>query len=172
MLNHLERFTSFANAIRATGGLTAVLLISANCLMREKPHKAEAMVRPNFRIIFHDSPYLVSIASLVPSHILPRAHLTAWDRAFSVNLGLFFPCEHLNRPHSFLVHFLYSHTWLFSRFLSSTFRRGSWNTKVTGFLFCNFIFTCCRTVGLPRLAGHYTERGQRVGTAITQLSGG
>jgi hypothetical protein len=63
MLNQLSRVTSFANSIRATAALTALLLIVANLVVKFKPGQTNAAARLNVRSIFGDFPYMVSIAS-------------------------------------------------------------------------------------------------------------
>ncbi|KJA18709.1 hypothetical protein HYPSUDRAFT_1097662, partial [Hypholoma sublateritium FD-334 SS-4] len=76
LLNHLNKHISFANSIRVTAAVTAVLLIAANLMMKTKLFKAPAVVRPSFMIIFRDSPYLVSIAS------------SFYLQLYAVNLGI------------------------------------------------------------------------------------
>lgn len=78
LLNQLSRRTSFANAIRATAILAAVLLLLANLLMKTEKRPRLVLQRPRLRVIFCDSAYLVSVAS-----------------AFCINLGLFFPYFYL-----------------------------------------------------------------------------
>ncbi|KAF9472707.1 MFS general substrate transporter [Pholiota conissans] len=77
-LNQLNKRISFANSIRATASLAAVMLILANVLAKTRPLKSVVVEKPNFKIILCDYAYLVSIAS-----------------AFFINLGLFFPYFYL-----------------------------------------------------------------------------
>ncbi|KDR74832.1 hypothetical protein GALMADRAFT_564664 [Galerina marginata CBS 339.88] len=79
LLNQLSQRTSFANAIRVTAALNGVMLLASNFLMKTSPTQQGLISRnPDFRAIFTDSAYLVSIAS-----------------AFCINLGLFFPYFYL-----------------------------------------------------------------------------
>lgn len=63
MLGQLSRWTSFANAIRATGSLAAGLLIAANILMSPGQSKTDVVPRAHIIDIIRDAPYMVSIAS-------------------------------------------------------------------------------------------------------------
>jgi di/tricarboxylate transporter len=63
LLNQLSRRTSFANAIRATAILAAILLLLSNLLMKTEKRPRLAPQRPKLRAIFCDSAYLVSVAS-------------------------------------------------------------------------------------------------------------
>ncbi|KAF8880778.1 major facilitator superfamily domain-containing protein [Infundibulicybe gibba] len=82
MLNQLSQRTSFANAIRATGAVAGALLIAANLMVKTKlPERSNGnrfSKKPNFRAIFTDAAYLISIAA-----------------AFCISLGLFFPFFYL-----------------------------------------------------------------------------
>ncbi|KAF8645564.1 hypothetical protein AX16_007737 [Volvariella volvacea WC 439] len=80
MLNQLSQRTTFANAIRATAGLAAVLLCVANFITKTRPRvvSAPAPQPPNIKSILRDNAYTVSIAG-----------------AFCISLGLFFPYFYL-----------------------------------------------------------------------------
>lgn len=60
----------FPNGVRASGGMTAGLLLFANALMRTNPamaaaKKARGGSRPEFRSVIGDAAYLLSIAGSV-----------------------------------------------------------------------------------------------------------
>jgi MFS transporter, MCT family, solute carrier family 16 (monocarboxylic acid transporters), member 10 len=78
MLAELRKLMSFANAIRATAALTGVLLLIANFAMKASHSRKYHLPKPDFKIIFRDEAYLISIAA-----------------AFCIGLGLFFPCAFL-----------------------------------------------------------------------------
>ena len=78
ILTQLVKLTSFANAIRVTAGITSVLLLFANFAMKARHSQKSHLQKPEFKIIFQDAAYLVSIAA-----------------AFCIGLGLFFPCAFL-----------------------------------------------------------------------------
>ena len=65
LLNELSRRTSFANGIRSTAALAGVMLVFSNCFMRTQPQQRSASQKPNFRVIFQDYAYLISVASYV-----------------------------------------------------------------------------------------------------------
>lgn len=73
MLNRLSRLTSFANAIRITAALTLLLLLVSNSIIKIQHRRADSDKRPSIRLIFGDSPYMVSIASYV------RISLFSWN---------------------------------------------------------------------------------------------
>ncbi|KAF9463208.1 major facilitator superfamily domain-containing protein [Collybia nuda] len=85
MLNQLRDRVSFANGIRATGALAGFFLLIANIITKSKPsmnmrtlQQTANSIKPNFRDIFSDSAYLISIGA-----------------AFCISLGLFFPYFYL-----------------------------------------------------------------------------
>ncbi len=71
-----------------TAVVAAALLLAANIMIRAKPFKSLELGRPGFAIIFHDSPYLVSIASCVFC-LNNRIIELRFFRAFCVNLFYF-----------------------------------------------------------------------------------
>ena len=75
ILTQLRKLTSFATAIRVTAGITSVLLLFANFAMKARHSQKSRLPTPDFKVIFRDAAYLVSIAA-----------------AFCIGLGLFFPC--------------------------------------------------------------------------------
>jgi len=83
LLNKLSQKLDFANTVRVTAAIIGAFLLIANSLYfaacsRPGGHRAKTSTRPDFRAIFSDWAYTISIAS-----------------AFCINLGLFFPYFYL-----------------------------------------------------------------------------
>ncbi len=77
MLNQLGQRTSFANAIRATGGVVAALLLCANLMMHTTRRARSAHVGGDIRIvkdILTDGAFMVSVIGLV-SHLVLLKYL-------------------------------------------------------------------------------------------------
>jgi hypothetical protein len=103
ILNQTSQRLNFPTAIRITAAIIGVFLLIANSIYSvacSKCRKTSSKPdKPDFRAIFSDWAYLVSIASWV--HLYHK--IQAFDRrslyvdsAFCINLGLFFPCEFHN----------------------------------------------------------------------------
>jgi hypothetical protein len=70
MLNLMARRTSFANGVRATAALVAILLLLSNFIMKTRlPPKRERdpLPAPDLKAIFTDWAYLVSMGGSVAS---------------------------------------------------------------------------------------------------------
>ncbi|KAJ7118025.1 major facilitator superfamily domain-containing protein [Mycena crocata] len=79
VLNQLSSRTSFENAVRATGTLSGVLLLTANLVMKTKPRPMGTVaLKPKLKVILTDWAFMSSIVG-----------------AFVVGLGLFFPYFYL-----------------------------------------------------------------------------
>ncbi|KAF5325114.1 hypothetical protein D9619_009565 [Psilocybe cf. subviscida] len=92
MLSQLSRWTSFANAVRATASLAAGLLVAANLLM--SPGQSKGHTVPTARIvsIIRDVPYMVSIASFIALNLTrgPSSHiiLVFYLQLYAVDIGI------------------------------------------------------------------------------------
>lgn len=78
MLTQITKLTSFANAIRVTAAVTAVLLLIANFAIKTRHSQTSHHQKLNFKNIFREKGYLICIVA-----------------AFCNGLGIFFPYFYL-----------------------------------------------------------------------------
>ncbi|GLB40073.1 putative MFS general substrate transporter [Lyophyllum shimeji] len=81
LLSQLDEKMTFANSIRASAAVTALLLFTANILFKTQPHTkcpSSKLPAPILRVILQDTAYLTSVGA-----------------GFCISLGLFFPYFYL-----------------------------------------------------------------------------